>query len=61
HFNLISSLKALSPNISLEVTCFLPTGVARGHWDQGQASRRWLQEGGQECECKAILLFQTGS
>ncbi|XP_045387519.1 C-X-C motif chemokine 17 isoform X1 [Lemur catta] len=31
-------------------------GVARGHWDQGQASRRWLQEGGQECECKDWFL-----
>ncbi|XP_006871571.1 PREDICTED: VEGF coregulated chemokine 1 [Chrysochloris asiatica] len=34
------------------MTCFLPTGVARGHKDQLQGSRRWLQVGGQECECK---------
>ncbi|XP_052512750.1 LOW QUALITY PROTEIN: C-X-C motif chemokine 17 [Budorcas taxicolor] len=37
----------------LEVTRFPPTGVARGQRDQAsQASGRWLQEGGQECECK---------
>ncbi|KAL2763153.1 C-X-C motif chemokine 17 precursor, partial [Daubentonia madagascariensis] len=30
--------------------------VARGHGDQGQASGRWLQEGGQECECKDWFL-----
>ncbi|XP_054423619.1 C-X-C motif chemokine 17 [Pteronotus mesoamericanus] len=31
-------------------------GVARGQRDQRQASGRWLQEGGQECECKDWLL-----
>ncbi|KAM6153243.1 C-X-C motif chemokine 17 [Erethizon dorsatum] len=31
-------------------------GVARGLRDQRQASRRWLQEGGQECECKDWFL-----
>ncbi|KAB1273814.1 C-X-C motif chemokine 17, partial [Camelus dromedarius] len=38
----------------LEVTCFLPTGVARGHRDQRQASGRRLQEGAQECDCKGL-------
>ncbi|XP_021786072.1 C-X-C motif chemokine 17 isoform X1 [Papio anubis] len=46
----------LFPFQCLDVTCFLPTGVARGHRDQGQASRKWLQEGGQECECKDWFL-----
>lgn len=32
--------------------CFLPPGVARGQRDHRQASKRWLHEGGQECECK---------
>ncbi|XP_015985390.2 C-X-C motif chemokine 17 [Rousettus aegyptiacus] len=31
-------------------------GVARGHRDQRQSSGRWLQEGGQECECKDWFL-----
>ncbi|KAM6223661.1 C-X-C motif chemokine 17 [Rhynchocyon petersi] len=31
-------------------------GVARGHRDQRQDSRRRLQEGGQECECRDWLL-----
>ncbi|XP_075393888.1 C-X-C motif chemokine 17 [Tenrec ecaudatus] len=30
----------------------LGPGVARGHRGQHQASGRWLQEGGLECECK---------
>nr|XP_040134912.1 C-X-C motif chemokine 17 [Ictidomys tridecemlineatus] len=40
----------------LEVTCFLPTGVARGHRDQRQASGRRLLKGSQECECKDWFL-----
>ncbi|KAF5924171.1 hypothetical protein HPG69_018105, partial [Diceros bicornis minor] len=32
----------------LEVTCFLPTGVARDNRGPDQASGRWLQAGGQE-------------
>ncbi|OBS72596.1 hypothetical protein A6R68_12809 [Neotoma lepida] len=32
--------------------CLPPTGIARSHGDQRQASRRWLREGGQECECR---------
>uniref|UniRef100_A0A8C4LBK9 C-X-C motif chemokine 17 n=1 Tax=Equus asinus TaxID=9793 RepID=A0A8C4LBK9_EQUAS len=42
---------SLVPLVPL-LTCFLLTGLARGHRDQRQASRRWLQAGGQECECK---------
>uniref|UniRef100_A0A8D1RVK3 Uncharacterized protein n=1 Tax=Sus scrofa TaxID=9823 RepID=A0A8D1RVK3_PIG len=43
----------------LEVTCFLLTGIARGHRDPRQASGKWLQEDVQECECKAETpLFQ---
>uniref|UniRef100_A0A452R4E1 Uncharacterized protein n=1 Tax=Ursus americanus TaxID=9643 RepID=A0A452R4E1_URSAM len=36
--------------------CFLPPGVARGQRDHRQASKRWLHEGGQECECKDWFL-----
>nr|AAH24561.1 Chemokine (C-X-C motif) ligand 17 [Mus musculus] len=31
-------------------------GVARSHGDQHLAPRRWLLEGGQECECKDWFL-----
>ncbi|PNI95473.1 CXCL17 isoform 2 [Pan troglodytes] len=59
---LISSLLLLLPLMLMSmVSSSLKPGVARGHRDRGQASRRWLQEGGQECECKAMLLFQIGS
>ncbi|XP_017358660.1 C-X-C motif chemokine 17 [Cebus imitator] len=54
---LISSLLLLLPLMLMSVVSSSPNpGVARGHRDQGQASRRWLQEGGQECECKDWFL-----
>ncbi|KAM9224429.1 C-X-C motif chemokine 17 [Dugong dugon] len=54
---LISSLLLLLPLTLMSVVSSSPnSGVARGHKDQRQASRRWLQEGGQECECKDWLL-----
>nr|XP_008539372.1 PREDICTED: VEGF coregulated chemokine 1-like [Equus przewalskii] len=49
---LISSLLLL-PLMLMSVVSSTPNpGLARGHRDQRQASRRWLQAGGQECECR---------
>ncbi|XP_076987854.1 C-X-C motif chemokine 17 [Tamandua tetradactyla] len=54
---LLLSLLLLLPLMLMSVVSSNPNpGVARGHRDQLQASRRWLQEGGQECECKDVLL-----
>ncbi|XP_019484578.1 PREDICTED: C-X-C motif chemokine 17 [Hipposideros armiger] len=54
---LISFLLLLLPLMLMSVVSSNPNpGVARGHRDKHQASGRWLQEGGQECECKDWLL-----
>ncbi|KAF4011060.1 hypothetical protein G4228_002418 [Cervus hanglu yarkandensis] len=51
---LISSLLLLLPLMLMSaVSSSSHTGVARGQRDQCQASGRWLQEGGQKCECKS--------
>ncbi|XP_004873065.1 C-X-C motif chemokine 17 [Heterocephalus glaber] len=53
----ISFLLLLLPLMLMSMVCSSPNpGVARGHRDQRQASGRWLQEGGQECECKDWFL-----
>ncbi|XP_067575987.1 C-X-C motif chemokine 17 [Pseudorca crassidens] len=54
---LISSLLLLLPLMLVSTVCSSSnTGIARGHRDQRQASGRWLQDGGQECECKDWFL-----
>ncbi|XP_008060626.1 C-X-C motif chemokine 17 [Carlito syrichta] len=54
---LISFLHLLLPLMLMSMVSSNPKpGVARGHRDQGQVSGRWLQEGGQECECKDWFL-----
>ncbi|VFV18374.1 vegf co-regulated chemokine 1-like [Lynx pardinus] len=54
---LISSLLLLLPLMLMPmVSSSRNPGVARGHRDQRQAPRRWLQEGSQECECKDWFL-----
>uniref|UniRef100_A0A9L0J6D3 C-X-C motif chemokine 17 n=1 Tax=Equus asinus TaxID=9793 RepID=A0A9L0J6D3_EQUAS len=54
---LVSSLLLLLPLMLMSVVSSSPNpGVAKGHRDRHQASGRWLQAGGQECECKDWLL-----
>ncbi|XP_023988241.1 C-X-C motif chemokine 17 [Physeter macrocephalus] len=54
---LISSLLLLLPLMLVStVHSSSNPGIARGHMDQRQASGRWLQDGGQECECKDWFL-----
>ncbi|KAM9047894.1 C-X-C motif chemokine 17 [Megaptera novaeangliae] len=54
---LISSLLLLLPLMLVStVHSSSNPGIARGHRDQHQASGRWLQDGGQECECKDWFL-----
>ncbi|XP_055992585.1 C-X-C motif chemokine 17 [Sorex fumeus] len=50
---LITSFLLLLPLMLTSIVSGRPnSGVARGYKDQRQRSGRWLQEGGQECECK---------
>ncbi|XP_006142075.1 C-X-C motif chemokine 17 isoform X2 [Tupaia chinensis] len=54
---LISSFLLLLLLMLMTVASSSPNpGVARSHRDQRQASGRWLQEGGQDCECKDWFL-----
>ncbi|XP_008707907.1 C-X-C motif chemokine 17 [Ursus americanus] len=54
---LISFLLLLLPLMLMPVVSSSPNpGVARGQRDHRQASKRWLHEGGQECECKDWFL-----
>ncbi|XP_053463127.1 C-X-C motif chemokine 17 [Nycticebus coucang] len=54
---LVSSLLLFLPlMLTSMVSSSANPGVARGHRDQSQTSGRWLQEGGQECECKDWFL-----
>ncbi|XP_076430179.1 C-X-C motif chemokine 17 [Peromyscus maniculatus bairdii] len=54
---LVSSCLLLLPLTFLSMVSSSPNpGVARSHGGQRQASRRWLQEGGQECECRDWFL-----
>ncbi|XP_024433397.1 C-X-C motif chemokine 17 [Desmodus rotundus] len=54
---LISSLLLLLLLMLMSIVSSNPSpGVARGQRDQRQASGRWIQEGGQECECKDWFL-----
>ncbi|XP_057568965.1 C-X-C motif chemokine 17-like [Hippopotamus amphibius kiboko] len=53
---LISPLLLLPLMLTSAVHSSSNTGIARGHRDQHQASGTWLQEGGQECECKDWFL-----
>ncbi|KAI5234613.1 C-X-C Motif Chemokine 17 [Manis pentadactyla] len=54
---LISSLLLFLPLMLMSVVSSNPNpAVARGHRDQHQVSGRWLQEDGQECECKDWFL-----
>ncbi|XP_013002301.1 C-X-C motif chemokine 17 [Cavia porcellus] len=49
----ISFLLLLLPLMLTSMVSSSPkSGVARAHGEQRQASRRWLQEGSRECECK---------
>ncbi|KAM5236371.1 C-X-C motif chemokine 17 [Ctenodactylus gundi] len=53
---LLASLLLLLPLMLMALASSSPSpGVARGHRDQRQASRRWPQDPGQECECKDWL------
>uniref|UniRef100_A0A671FVB0 C-X-C motif chemokine ligand 17 n=1 Tax=Rhinolophus ferrumequinum TaxID=59479 RepID=A0A671FVB0_RHIFE len=54
---LISFLLLLLPLMLMSMVSSNPNPeVARDHRDNRQASGRWLQEGGQECECKDWFL-----
>ncbi|CAO2626396.1 C-X-C motif chemokine 17 [Lemmus lemmus] len=52
---LVSAFLLLLPAM-LTVSSRPNPGVAKSHGDQRQASGRWLQEGGQECECRDWFL-----
>ncbi|XP_057619147.1 C-X-C motif chemokine 17 [Chionomys nivalis] len=52
---LVSAFLLLLPAI-LTVSSRPNPGVAKSHGDQRQVSGRWLQEGGQECECRDWFL-----
>ncbi|XP_008844677.1 C-X-C motif chemokine 17-like [Nannospalax galili] len=61
-------MKLLVPSLLLLLLAMLVStvssrpkpGLSRNHRDQRQASRRWLQEGSQECQCKDWFLRAPG-